>query len=263
MIGTDAHWEQWGAQDPYYGVLTQPRFRSAALDTQAREEFFGTGKAHAEHVINTCRRTIDPQFAPQRALDFGCGVGRVAIPLAGLVAEVVGMDVSPSMLAEAQRNGDAAGAGNLKLVLSDDGLSGATGQFDLVHSCIVLQHIEVQRGRELFARLVDLIQPGGIGALQITFAWDLHASTFGQPPVPAKQSARIGDINRLVKRWLGPLAKPAPEPDTAADPEMQMNFYNLSELMFLVERTGAQQVHVEFTNHGGAIGAFVYFRRPS
>ena len=40
-----------------------------------------------------------------------------------------------------------------------------------------------------------------------------------------------------------------------------MNYYNLSELMFILERAGINHVVSDFTNHGGAIGAFMYFQK--
>lgn len=42
-------------------------------------------------------------FGPRSVLDAGCGTGRVAIELARHGVEVVGVDVDPSMLAEARR----------------------------------------------------------------------------------------------------------------------------------------------------------------
>ena len=107
---------------------------------------------------------VDAALSPQRILDFGCGVGRVVIPFAQIAADVVGMDVSPSMLAEARSNCTAGGTTNVTLLRSDDILSTVEGTFDLVHSCIVLQHIEVPRGTALFAQLVRRIRPGGVGA---------------------------------------------------------------------------------------------------
>jgi 2-polyprenyl-3-methyl-5-hydroxy-6-metoxy-1,4-benzoquinol methylase len=37
-------------------------------------------------------------FAPRRVLDFGCGVGRVTLPLARRVDAVVAIDIADSML---------------------------------------------------------------------------------------------------------------------------------------------------------------------
>ncbi|HEV7912218.1 MAG TPA: class I SAM-dependent methyltransferase [Albitalea sp.] len=241
------------------------------MTADTKKEFFESGRRHVDYVLATCRRYIDPSFQPQRVLDFGCGVGRLVIPFAKVAREVVGMDISPSMLVEARRNGDEHQIANLALVPSNDELSAVEGQFDLVHSSIVLQHIEVPRGRALFARLVDRVQPGGIGALHVTFGWEVHAATFGQPPAPAAQRAvastgwGLGTWARKQFRRFQPAncaGVPQQTPDVAADPEMQMNFYNLSELLFFVQRAGVKRFHVDFTDHGGALGVFLFFQKP-
>lgn len=265
-MSTDQHWEQWGARDPYFGVLTHPKFRSSALTDEAKDEFFAFGKNHVDHVLNTCRRYLDPGFAPQRVLDFGCGVGRLVLPFAQTSAEVVGVDVSPSMLAEARRNCEQKKLQNVKLVMSDDTLSAVTGQFDLVHTVIVIQHIDIGRGLALFEQLVKRVRPGGIGALHVTFAWHLHDATHGVPPnqslpqVSAPASPQ-GDEGRSSEDDVGSAKKDEQAGKSDFDPEMQMNYYNMSQLMFIIQRAGCGMVHSELTDHGGAIGAFMFFRR--
>lgn len=259
---TDLEWEKWGARDPYFSILTDPKFRASAITPEAREEFFALGRRHADHVLQTCRTYLDPAFEPRRVLDFGCGVGRVVIPFAAVAEEVVGIDISPSMLAEAQRNCELQGVQNARLLLSDDALSNVDGSFDLVHSCIVIQHIEVERGLRLFERLLRRIAPGGVGAIQITFGWDAHAENYGvEPP----RSPPPATLPRWLRNTLAILLgrRPAPHaPPPDADPEMQMNFYNLSQLMFLLQRAGIHMVHSELTDHGGALGTFMFFRKP-
>jgi len=49
----------------------------------------------------------------------------------------------------------------------------------------------------------------------------------------------------------------APSPD----PEMQMNPYNVNELLFLIQRSGVKQYYAEFTDHGGELGIVLYFQR--
>jgi SAM-dependent methyltransferase len=272
-MSTDVEWERWAIQDPYFGVLTDPRFRRHEMTPAARQEFFDSGRVHVDCVLSACRRYLDAAFAPTRVLDFGCGVGRLLIPFADVAGEVVGVDVAPSMLAEARKNCADRGIENVRFVLSDDALSGADGQFDLVHSCIVLQHIEVARGRAIFARLVDKVGASGCGAIHVTFGWDVHAATFGippkvpplPPPPPADAFTQTKAKVRLALEQMGLQQKPAvAEPAVpATDPEMQMNYYNLSELMFSIQRAGAQRVHCELTDHGGALGAFLYFQKPA
>lgn len=240
---TDHAWVRWGRADPYYAVITDPRFRRGALTDDARREFFASGEAHARWVLAMARARVRADFAPRRALDFGCGVGRVAIPLAAEVDAVVGVDVSPHMLEEAERNAAHLGCNRTTWVLSDDTLSRVEGSFDLVHTCIVLQHIDIPRGRTLFRRMVELVAPGGVGALQVTYAKAAHADRFGQPP--AVTTPRL-PITRLF----------------SGDPEMQMNAYPLGELAFILQSAGIPSFSAEFTDHGGELGVFLFFGRP-
>lgn len=273
-MGTDLEWEKWAVQDPYFSILTDPKFRTRALTPEARETFFASGRVHADQVMQTCRARLDPSFAPRRVLDFGCGVGRLLIPFAQAAHEVVGVDVSDAMLAQARLNLAEHGLANVSLVKSDDALSRVPGRFELVHSAIVLQHIEIPRGRELFRRLVGKVAPGGCGAIEIAFAWDAYPDSFGTvppppPPVPPPTGplAAARAAIRTLRDRFGPPRQtdsteiaPAPE---SADPEMQMNFYNMSELMFVLHAEGIESMHADFSNHGGAVEAFLYFRRPA
>jgi SAM-dependent methyltransferase len=263
-MSTDQEWVKWGRQDPYFAVITDEKYRSNKLTEAARQEFFNSGRYHVNYVLDHCRRLIDPAFAPSSALDFGCGVGRITLPLAEQVATVVGVDVSPDMLAEARRNCEQFGLTQVELLPSDDTLSAVQGGFDLVHSCITFQHIDMARGRRLFARLIELIAPGGLGAIQITYAKAAHADTFGQPPAPVPQAAQAARTvvlpgRRGVLKRLG-MAAPQEPP---ADPEMQMNAYPLGELAFLLQSSGIQGFQAQFTDHGGELGVFLFFKKPA
>ena len=106
MLGkcsSDADWDQMGQRDPYFAVCTDERYRTGRLDPSARAHFFRTGEDYVALLFSTIRATLCPDFQPVRALDFGCGVGRLAIPLARECSEVVGVDVSAGMLAEGAR----------------------------------------------------------------------------------------------------------------------------------------------------------------
>jgi SAM-dependent methyltransferase len=242
---TDVAWEEWGRRDPYYGVITDPKFRRSEMDDRIKREFFESGESHAHGVLATIRRYVDPGFAPRTVLDFGCGVGRLLIPFAKVVDEVVGVDVSPSMLKEARRNCDEHGLCNVRLLDSDDTLSGLTGSFDLIHSCIVFQHIPTERGRAIFSKLLQHLRPGGVGAVQITYSKTRFVSTHGIAPAPPMATPSFDTSAQMI----------APD----ADPEIQMNPYNLNEILFLMQHQGVQQFHIEFSDHGGELGVFLFF----
>ena len=263
-MGTDQEWVKWGQQDPYFAVITNDKFRTAKLNDVARQEFFDSGRHHVNYLLDACRQLAGPQFTPARVLDFGCGVGRVALPLAEQVGTVLGLDVSPDMLAEARRNADKMGLRNTEFLLSGDDLSGLPGSFDLVHSCITFQHIDVPRGRLLFGQLIGLLVSGGVGAIQITYAKTYFENAFGQPPVPPSAATPSVATERTVGRpsfleRLGLGSRTAPK---EADPEMQMNPYNLSELAFMLQTAGVPSFQAQFTDHGGELGVFLYFRKP-
>jgi SAM-dependent methyltransferase len=175
------------------------------------------------------RKYINPAFEPASVVDFGCGVGRLLVHFSPVAREVVGLDVSPSMLEEAKRNCDEFGVSNVQLLLSDDQLSALSGRYDLIHSFIVFQHIPPERGRMIFRQMLPRISAGGVGALHFSYAKTCHAATYGVAP----QS-----VPRAVSAWraAGSIRKPG------ADPEMQMNPYHLNEILFILQTCRRAQV---------------------
>lgn len=263
-MSTDAEWEEWGRRDPYYGVITDPRFRRTALTEEARREFFASGEKHAAHVLTMIRTYVDGGFEPRSILDFGCGVGRL-LPAFGRVAPAVtGADVSPSMLAEARRNCDAQGAAHVALVATtDDELTALTGTFDLVHSFIVLQHVPAERGRVILAALLERLRPGGVGAIHVSYSKRWYAPTHGvapppEPPAPAPLPAATPGRAAVPGRAA---AAPAEPPAPPRDPEMLMIPYHMNEVLFRLQESGVHHLHVELTDHGGELGALLYFQK--
>ena len=139
-----------------FGVLTWEPFRSENLTAELRREFFSSGEHYIQALFSVIDRQLEPNFRPSRALDFGCGVGRLLIPLAERCDSVVGVDVSSSMLETARQNAHDRGLSNIELVRSDDQLWAATGRFDLDHPPLIhtFQHIPTTRGVRIFERLV-------------------------------------------------------------------------------------------------------------
>ncbi|HEU5040244.1 MAG TPA: class I SAM-dependent methyltransferase [Gemmatimonadales bacterium] len=246
---SDRAWQQWGEQDPYFAVLTDAALHRERLTPEALEAFFRSGDTHVRGVVDDIRRHLDPTFAPRRALDFGCGVGRLLLPLAGMAEQAVGVDVAPGMLEEAARLAATRGVGNVTLVESDDALSRVAGTFDLVHSFLVLQHIPVARGERLIVRLLELVGPGGVAALHVPYARVAgrakRLAGWLQRTVPGVRSM----VNRLRgERWTRPV--------------MEMNTYDLNRLLRLVEQAGVTEVHARFAPDGEYRGVMLYLRKP-
>ncbi len=263
MHRTDDDWRDWGERDPYFAVLTDPAFRRSCLDGAARDAFFASGEYHVDMLAACARRHVDPQFSFGRTLDFGCGVGRILIPLARRASSVTGVDISPAMLAEARRNCELAGVSNVVFALSDDTLSALDGLFDFVHSFIVLQHIDAGRARAFFARLVELVAPGGVAALHVMYSLSDSADRFGRPRPFGLRPRTSSALHAWMHRWGSRMGLVPRNPaDGRPDPHLQMNPLSLNEMMFVIQRSGALDAHVEFTDHGGGLGVLLMFRRP-
>lgn len=165
----DRGYEKAARVDPYYAVIPFPQFRRSQLSEEHLKEFFAIGHQHIEKVFSLIRKHFAPDFAPHRVLDYGCGTGRLVIPLSRLAERVVGADVSQSMLAETRKNCDRFGLENVELVLADDDLARLTGKFDLIHSTIVFQHVPAKRVEKIVRGLITHLEPGGFGSLHFLF----------------------------------------------------------------------------------------------
>ena len=99
MSGIEQHhadWEQLAELDPKWAILSSPDRRFGGWDD---EEFFATGEREAERLLSRLDQTGGTS-GRRAALDFGCGVGRISRALAGRYDEVVGVDISETMLAQ-------------------------------------------------------------------------------------------------------------------------------------------------------------------
>jgi SAM-dependent methyltransferase len=77
-----------------------------------------------------------------RVLDVGCGVGRWSRLLAARGAQVTGVDLSPTMIAQATRRTAAAGLSpRCRFLVQDSSALDVGEEFDLVLGVTVLQHI--------------------------------------------------------------------------------------------------------------------------
>jgi SAM-dependent methyltransferase len=250
MANTDDSWNKFGKSDPYFGVLSDERYRQSGMTGDLRSEFFGSGERHVETVFATIRAHVDPGFSPRSALDFGCGVGRLAIPLARRIPKVIAADVSDPMLSEAARNCVEQGVDNIAFVRSDDALRGVPKDLDFIHSFIVFQHIPTPRGLAILKHMLGLLTENGIGALHFTFA--RHASrlriflhrTCGSLPF-ANNFYNLARGRRF------------------SHPNMEMNYYDMNTILDALYEQGCHDVHLRFSEHDGFIGAMAYFKKRS
>lgn len=160
---TKKHWDKFARTDPLWAVLTDPSKRG---NQWTREEFFQTGVDSVNAEIKGVLQKY-PQLRFGRALDFGCGVGRLSQALAQHFAHVTGIDISTDMLklaAQYNRHGE-----RVEYVLNtrDDLSQLPDNSFDFVYSIITLQHMEPVYARRYIAEFVRVAAPGGIILFQV------------------------------------------------------------------------------------------------
>jgi SAM-dependent methyltransferase len=243
---TDRQWRKWGETDPYYGVVTFPEFQANRI-AENLDSFFQMGRRDIGLIFHDVKRLYG-DLPTSRALDFGCGVGRIALPLSEYFNQVVGVDISEAMIAEARQNCAKAGVLNVEFAISDDRLSAVEGSFDFVHSYNVLQHIPVDRGLVLTRRMLAVLRPGGFAALHYSVKRNM-------PPLKAlsyairNQLPLGGPLWNLLRfrRW-----------DT---PDMQMNNYSLGEIVRAFEENDVTDIFIVPEWHSTALTVRVYGQR--
>jgi SAM-dependent methyltransferase len=245
----DKNWQVIGERMPYFGVITLDKFKPEVLDQNAIDDFFATGEMHIALVLEWVRHYFDKDFQPVRCLDFGCGVGRLVIPLAKRFTEVVGVDISKGMLEEAKLNCEKHGLKNVEFVESDDELSKVKGKFDLIHSFIVMQHIDTKRGEKIFKRMLEMLNENGVGVLHFTYA---------------KEDDKLSE--RVIKtlRENVPLVHGLINLIRGRDfnyPHIPMNQYNLNSVLLMLQESSCDRTVLNFTKHGRDLGIVLMFQK--
>jgi cyclopropane fatty-acyl-phospholipid synthase-like methyltransferase len=121
-------WETFAQEDASHYIATQ-------LD----DDFGESGVRTATRILSEAQVTLHEGM---NILEFGCGTGRVLLPIAAGVRRAFGVDVSPTMLEHLAEAAEARGVSNVVgLRTTDDWPTG----IDFAYSNLVFQHIESTR----------------------------------------------------------------------------------------------------------------------
>lgn len=247
MNDNESVWEYFGENDPYFGVNTIAEMRSDNLDENALGVFFKSGEDYVARIWDEIEGNFIPGFRPERALDFGCGVARITLPIAKRSKEAVGVDISTGMLALAQKNAAEFGIDNATFIKGDDDLSKVHGKFDLVHSFVVFQHIYPKKGEHIFKRLVEMLEVGGIGVLHVEYA-NTVSTTAQKIRFWAYRDLPL--VYKIRSLLMG----------KRKEPLIPMYLYDLNRLMLILQTHGCHKVQVRFSKHG-VEGAVLIFKK--
>lgn len=199
-------WNRLGERDPLWAVYVAPDKRGGRWDV---DQFLATGKSEVDDSMAWLER-LGLGRRWKRVLDFGCGAGRLSQALAAHAGEVVGVDVAPSMLHAARDLDRSGGACRFVLNEAPDLRQFADGEFDLVYSALVLQHLPRPVIEGYLAEFLRVLRPGGVAVLQCTTRplWTMKGVVWRLAP---------GWLVRFGQRAL--LRYPAPMRMTALSPQ--------------------------------------------
>ncbi len=157
------NWNRFGKTDPFWAVLAWPGMEEGRWDADA---FFATGQEEIDAVMAYVE-TLGLNLARNRALDFGCGVGRLTQALASHFAEVHGVDISETMIEIARKFNRQGDVCQYHLNLRDDLSLFDDNFFDFIYSNITLQHMPPDFARSYILEFLRVLKPEGLAVFQI------------------------------------------------------------------------------------------------
>jgi SAM-dependent methyltransferase len=249
--GYESAWQDLGRNDPFFGVLTAEEFRKERLTPEALAAFWLSGETHLERLHDLFKHHLDRELAPATAVDFGCGVGRVLLPLARRSTTAIGIDVAPGMLEEAQRACASRRLENVELRRFAESLAVVPGHYDFFHIFAVLQHVPRPQGMAIVRALLAGLSDGGLGALHVVYQLPRRSAWRRALRGARGGSALVRGVANLCehKRWR--------------EPYMRMNAYDLNEVWAELQNHGCHRVFATFTDHGGARGVLLLLEKQT
>lgn len=128
----EERWEEFAQRDPEWFVYT-PRVGRGAT----KNEYFDHGREIGDRMLSDLGGLLE---RTDRAVEIGCGTGRVAIPLSENFKELIGTDIAPTMLSRLAENADKYDRTNIRTMSVKDAWEDEGAE--LVYCVEVFQHIE-------------------------------------------------------------------------------------------------------------------------
>ena len=236
------HWTRFGQRDPLWAILTHPGKQNGGWDTR---EFFDTGVAEIASALEYVRQ-VHPLRHKRRALDFGCGVGRLSQALALHFDEVSGVDISQPMIDQAHVHNRFPDRCRYLLNEREDLRVFPDASFDFVYSAITLQHMPPRYSRRYIPEFIRVLAPGGALLFQLTSRMRTEGSTM---------------IGRAIHRVYARVFWNVMNPRT---PLMDMHGISKDEVTQVILGGGGQLVDVLPDESGGPVWeSFRYLVTPS
>lgn len=149
--------------DALWAILTVPDKKGKKWD---QEEFFESGTNEIASVMQYID-SLGTTMPRGRALDFGCGVGRLTQALARYFAKVDGIDIAPSMIEHARQYNQHGDKCTYYLNETTDLTLFGDNTFDFIYSNITLQHMEPRYAKQYIREFIRVLSPQGLLVFQL------------------------------------------------------------------------------------------------
>jgi SAM-dependent methyltransferase len=183
-------WERFATEDPHFYICTD-------LPKGNVQAFWQSGEDLVERELAPLMERYRIQL--DTALEVGCGLGRLLLPLSRRFKLVLGLDIADRMVRQASSVAAEQGITNARFLMIDDperlclGLDSFAGKIDFVYSLLVFQHIDDFGVVEAYIKAISmLLSPTGIAYLQ----FDTRSKT----PLYAAKMA-LPDRLLLMRNW--------------------------------------------------------------
>lgn len=152
------NWNAFGNNDPLWAILTLP---DKQWNKWQVDEFFKTGEKEIDGIIKYIE-SLGVTIPRNKALDFGCGVGRLTQGLTHYFKEVCGVDIAPSMIDLAVKYNRHGHQCQYYLNETDDLKLFKDNSFDLAYSNITLQHMKPRYSKKYIKEFLRILTPRGL-----------------------------------------------------------------------------------------------------
>jgi SAM-dependent methyltransferase len=161
-------WTNLGATRPHHSVLTRSEYLPQNMSSEAADRFWASGLREVGLIQSILKRHGFHHTNVKDCVEYGCGVGRVTVPLATVFRKVNAYDISQTHLDLAVRRASELKIENIKYHLclvevAEHNLDNC----DFFYSRIVFQHNPPPIIRELIKAALASLRAGGMAIFQV------------------------------------------------------------------------------------------------
>jgi len=226
------NWNEFGKRDALWSILTVDSKKNGQWDLV---EFFGAGEREISGVMGYVESLKLP-LRRGKALDFGCGVGRLTQALCRQFEECHGVDIAESMVELAHQYNRFGSRCHYHLNVAHDLRLFAENTFDFVYSNIVLQHNKPVHSRRFIQEFLRILAPGGVVVFQI----------------PSEPVFARNDANQLLSNaFRAELSVPTPTLQVEAGSclDVRVKIKNASSTIWPAARLATSRFALRLGNH--------------